>query len=171
MRYLSLILFCPLIVSAATVTPKSINAELQKYGNGFSTHVSQADWNTSIENISAGKSEWLSLVPKLAPVLNQDQANQLTDALYYAIAPNAKDTLKTLAILDKQKNKYQQGTDTSCLFPLDKPKGQTEKTYNDTRLSLLDASPKAATCLWLLEGWMEEVQADVKRGHMHWVSE
>lgn len=158
-RLAILLLFPALSFAATTIT--AIHEDIQRYGAaGFSTHLSPADWQLTLDNISSGKSEWIALAVDLAPLVNQQQADQLTTALYYSLAPNATATLKTLAALDKQHNRYQQGTALSCLFPLDKSMKETVRVYHDTRLSLLDAGPQAAECLWLLEGWMEQVKAE-----------
>lgn len=159
-KYLLILLFIPVLsYSATTIT--AIHKDIQRYGAaGFSTHLSPGDWQLTLDNISSGKSEWIALAVDLAPIVNQQQANQLTTALYYSLSPNANTTLKTLALLDKQHYRYQQGTALSCLFPLDKSMKETVRIYHDTRLSLLDAGPQAAECLWLLEGWMEQVKAE-----------
>lgn len=155
------ILFLFPVIAFASITPKDIRNEIHQYGFAdFSAKVSPGDWQITVDNISSGKSEWVALAPDLAPVVNLNQANQLTDALYYALAPNAEATLKVLAILDKQHDVHQQGTAVSCVFPLDKPKDETQRVYNETRLSLLNAGPQAAQCLWSLEGWMEQVKAE-----------
>ena len=160
MKRLAILLLFP-VMACASITPKDIRGEIHQYGlPEFATKVSPGDWTIIVGNISSGKGEWIALAPDLAPVINQNQANQLTDALYYALAPNAEATLKVLTILDKQHDKYQQGTAISCVFPLNRPKDETQRIYNETRLSLLNAGPQAAQCLWSLEGWMEEVKSD-----------
>lgn len=167
-KYLLILLFFP-VLSYSVTTITAIHEDIQRYGAaGFSTHLSPADWQLTLDNIFSGKSEWIALAVDLAPIVDQQQANQLTTALYYSLAPNPNATLKTLALLDKQHNRYQQGTALSCLFPLDKSMKETIRVYHDTRLSLLDAGPQAAECLWLLEGWMEQVKAEnvkEKPGH------
>lgn len=160
MKLLAVLLLFPVLVCAA-MTPQDLSDQVHKYGIAeFSTKVSPDEWKAVLDNISSGKSEWIVLAPDLAPVINLQQANQLTDALYYALAPNAKGTLKVLAILDKHHDKYQQGTALSCVSPLDKPKDEMLRIYHRTRLSLLDAGLQAAECLWSLEGWIEEVKAE-----------
>ncbi|MFZ4833224.1 hypothetical protein [Rouxiella sp. Mn2063] len=160
MKLLAVLLLFPALASAA-MTPQDIREQVHKYGTvEFSAKVSPNEWKAVLDNISSGKGEWIALAPDLAPAINLQQANQLTDALYYALAPNAKETLKVLAILDKHHDKYQQGTALSCVSPLDKPKDEMLRIYNHTRLSLLDAGPQAAECLWSLEGWIEEVKAE-----------
>ncbi|BDH45918.1 hypothetical protein TUM12370_19620 [Salmonella enterica subsp. enterica serovar Choleraesuis] len=84
---------------------------MHKYGdNQFSAQISSRAWSDALANISAGKSDWLTLVPTLASALDSIKAQELRNSLYYALAPNARETLKILAILDNQKNRYQQGT-------------------------------------------------------------
>ncbi|MBJ7898296.1 hypothetical protein, partial [Bacillus atrophaeus] len=112
---------------------------------------------------STGDDEWLMLVPDLAPVVNLQQSNQLSGALYYALDANAKEALKVMSILDKHHYKYQQGTDIACVPPFDKITNSDMETYNRIRLSLLDAGPQAATCLWIMEGWVEEIKANEAR--------
>jgi len=159
-----LLLLLPTITAYSTVTPQDIQHEIDKYGaKEFSKNVAIADWDNTLKNISAGNVEWLSLVPDLSSVINRVQANQLNEALYYAIAPNAKETLKILSVLDKHPRKYQQGTDVSCISPLDKPENEIQHIYEKTRMALLNVGPQGADCLWLLEAWIEEGKAEKAR--------
>ena len=161
MRVFAALLLFPVMAFAAA-SPQKLRSEIQKYGETeFSEKVSSDDWKTALENIASGQNDWISLAPDLASVINQQQAEQLSEALYYAIAPNAKETLNTLAILDKHKYKHQQGSVLSCISPLNKPKEEMMRIYNDTRLALLDVpGVESATCLWSLEGWMEQVKQE-----------
>lgn len=163
MRILLLFFLAPLMVFAST-TPKDIRTSVQKYGsNSFASKITAEDWSETIKKISTGDNEWLLLVPDLAPVVSLQQSNQLSGALYYALDANAKETLKVMSILDKHHYKYQQGTDIACVPPFDKITNGDMETYNRIRLSLLDAGPQAATCLWIMEGWVEEIKANEAR--------
>lgn len=161
MRFFAALLLFPVMAFAAA-TPQKLRSEIQKYGEAqFSEKISSDDWKTALDNISSGQNEWISLAPDLAPVINQQQAEQLSEALYYSIAPNAKVTLNTLAILDKHKYKHQQGSVLSCVSPLNQPQEEMMRIYNETRLALLDVpGVESATCLWSLEGWMEQVKQE-----------
>ena len=163
MRRLCLLLLVPVMVFASP-TPQEITTDIHNYGSKvFATKITSDDWASVVKNISTGNDEWLSLVPNLASVINIEQSNKLASALYYALDPNAKGVLKTLSILDKHHYKYQQGTDISCVPPFDKIIDSEMQTYNQIRLSLLDAGPQAATCLWIMEAWVEEIKADAAR--------
>ncbi|QLK62612.1 hypothetical protein GE278_18425 [Enterobacteriaceae bacterium Kacie_13] len=161
MKICTALLLFPVMAFAAA-TPQKLRSEIQKYGEAeFSEKISSDDWKTALDNISSGQNEWISLAPDLAPVINQQQAEQLSEALYYAIAPNAKEALNTLAILDKHKYKHQQGSVLSCVSPLNQPQEEMMRIYNETRLALLDVpGVESATCLWSLEGWMEQVKQE-----------
>lgn len=161
MRVFAALLLFPVMAFAAA-TPQKLRSEIQKYGEAeFSEKISSDDWKTALDNISSGQNEWISLAPDLAPVINQQQAEQLSEALYYAIAPNTKEALNTLAILDKHKYKHQQGSVLSCVSPLNQPQEEMTRIYNETRLALLDVpGVESATCLWSLEGWMEQVKQE-----------
>jgi hypothetical protein len=152
------------VMAFASPTPKEISADIHKYGQeDFASKVAVGDWAATVKKISSGSDEWLRIVPDLASVVNLEQSNQLSGALYYALAANAKSALKTMAILDKHHYKYQQGTAISCVPPFDKITNSDMEIYNHIRLSLLDAGPQAATCLWIMEGWVEEIKADESR--------
>lgn len=163
MKLLCLLLLIPVVVFASP-TPQQINADINKYGSKeFANKVTPDDWAEAVGSISKGSDEWLSIVPHLAPVVNLEQSNQLSGALYSALEPNAKGVLKILSALDKHKYKYQQGTDIACVPPFDKITDTAMQKYNHIRLSLLDAGPQAATCLWIMEAWVEEIKADEAR--------
>lgn len=163
MKRLCLLLLVPVMVFASP-TPQEITTDIHNYGSkGFATKITSDDWASVVKNISTGNDEWLSIVPNLVSVVNIEQSNQLASALYYALDPNAKGVLKTLSILDKHHYKHQQGTDISCVPPFDKIIDRDMQTYNHIRLSLLDAGPQAATCLWIMEAWVEEIKADAAR--------
>ena len=160
MKRLSLLLLFPFFVFASP-TPQEITADIHNYGSkDFPAKITSDDWATVIKNISSGSDEWLSIVPNLASVVNTEQSNQLSGALYYALEPNSKGVLKTLSILDKNHYKYQSGTDISCVPPFDKIIDTEMLIYQKIRLSLFDAGPQAATCLWIMEAWVEEIKND-----------
>lgn len=153
-----------LTFSCAAITPAEIQRDIQNDGQHvFAQKISDADWRETLKNISAGNGEWIALAPKLAPVINRQQAIQLGEALYSALLPNAKETLTVLAILDKHQHTYpfQQGIGTSCLPPLNKAGDAVEdqSVYEQTRLALLDAGPQGADCLWTMEALAEEVKS------------
>lgn len=154
-----LLLVIPLMVSAAT-TPGNIEHAITEYDvKNFAKNTPPAQWNETIKNISFGKSEWLVLVPKLTPVISFEQGIQLSNALYYSIEPNTKDTLVVLNILDKQKiYQYQQGTGTSCVPPMSESGKYDEALYQKTRIALLNVGPQGADCLWVLEAAVEELK-------------
>lgn len=163
MKLLCLLILIPVMVFASP-TPKEINANIHKYGSkDFASKINENDWAAIIKNISTGSDEWLLIVPDLASVVNIEQSNQLSNALYYALEQNAKDALKTMSILDKHHYKYQQGTDISCVPPFVKITDTNMQRYNQIRLSLLNVGPQAATCLWIMEAWVEEIKADEAR--------
>lgn len=163
MKILPLLFLVP-IMAFASATPKDIRTSVQKYGsNSFASKITAEDWAETINKISTGDDEWLMLVPDLAPVVNLQQSNQLSGALYYALDANAEEALKVMSILDKHHYKYQQGTDIACVPPFDKITNSDMETYNRIRLSLLDAGPQAAPCLWIMEGWVEEIKANEAR--------
>ncbi|TDS88868.1 hypothetical protein EDF78_10964 [Rahnella sp. BIGb0236] len=163
MKIFPLLLLVP-IMAFASATPKDIRASIHKYGsNSFSSKITAEDWAEAIKKISKGDDEWLLLVPDLAPVVNLQQSNQLSGALYYALDANAKEALTVMSILDKHHYKHQQGTDIACVPPFDKITNSGMAIYNRIRLSLLDAGPQAATCLWIMEAWVEEIKANEAR--------
>lgn len=148
----------------AEITPAEIQHGIQKDGkHAFARKTPDADWRETLRNISAGNGEWIALAPKLAPVINRQQAIQLGEALYNALLPNAKETLAVLAILDQHQHAYpfQQGTGTSCLPPLNMAGDAVENqsVYEQTRLALLDVGPQGADCLWTMEALVEEVKS------------
>jgi len=148
----------------APITPAEIQHGIQKDGNhAFARNTPDGDWREILNNISAGKGEWIALAPELAPVMDRQHAIQLGKALYNALLPNAKETLAVLAILDQHQHAYpfQQGTGTSCLPPLNKAGDAVENqsVYEQTRLALLDAGPQGADCLWTMEALAEEVKS------------
>lgn len=155
--------------SCGAITLVKIQRDLQNDGqHAFTQKISDADWYETINNISAGNGEWIALAPKLAPVINRQQAIQLGEALYNALLPNAKETLAVLAILDQHQHAYpfQQGTGTSCLPPLNMAGDAVENqsVYEQTRLALLDVGPQGADCLWTMEALSEELKSLRKRG-------
>lgn len=154
-------------IACSTPTPGDIKNAIKEYNeNRPSLELSQKEWQYTLENISDGKSDWIAIAPFLAPVIDRNQAIQLAESLYNSLVPNAKDTLAVLAILDQREQTYiyQQGTDTSCLPPLD-DSGTALKNpliYENTRLALLDAGPQGADCLWNLEALAEEIKAEAR---------
>lgn len=153
--------------TCAAVTPIEIQRDLQTHGkHAFARKTPDADWREILNNISAGKGEWIALAPELAPVMDRQRAIQLGQALFNALLPNAKETLAILAILDQHQHAYpfQQGTGTSCLPPLNKAGDAVEdqSVYEQTRLALLDAGPQGADCLWTMEALAEEVKSASK---------
>lgn len=163
---------CLCVLSAFTcgaITPAEIQRDIQNDGqHAFAQKISDADWRETLKNISVGNGEWIALAPKLAPVINRQQAIQLGEVLYNALLPNAKETLAVLAILDKHQHTYpfQQGIGTSCLPPLNKAGNALEDrdAYEHTRLALLDVGPQGADCLWTMEALVEEVNSLRKTG-------
>lgn len=150
--------------SSAAVTPDDIQRDIKYFWPAeFSQKIPDADWNTTLTNISAGRADWIALAAQLAPVMDRPHAIQLGKALYDALLPNAEDTLAVLAILDKNQHTYpfQQRTGTSCVPPLNKSgDGLLDpQNYEQTRLALLDAGPQGADCLWTMEALAEEVKA------------
>lgn len=156
MKRMAVFLLAPSL-AFATITPHNATRIIN---NG---HLTQPEWSAAINGISSGDNEWLAVAPLLASVADQRQAEQLSAAIYYALEPNAVGALKTLSILDKGQYQYQQGTDISCIPPFDKIEAEKIKTYEGIRLSLLDAGPQAAKCLWIMEGWVEEIKAEIAR--------
>lgn len=155
-----LLLMVPTMALAST-GPKDIERDINHYGvNGFSTNIPNSEWMEVLSNISLGKSEWIALAPKLALVIDREQAGELNDALFYAIEPNAKDTLSILSILDKHNYRYQQGTDVTCPSKVLLSEDAIKQHYNNTRIALLNVGPQGADCLWLLEGIVEEIKSD-----------
>ncbi|UDQ80838.1 hypothetical protein LJN55_02975 [Erwinia rhapontici] len=150
--------------SCGAITPAEIQHGIQKDDkHAFARKTSDGDWRETLNNISAGKGEWIALAPELAPVMDRQHAIQLGKALYNALLPNAKETLAVLAILDQHQHAYpfQQGTGTSCLPPLNKAGDAVENqsVYEQTRLALLDVGPQGADCLWTMEALVEEVKS------------
>lgn len=150
--------------SCGAITPAEIQRDIQNDGQHvFAQKISDADWRETLNNISVGKGEWITLAPELAPVMDRQHAIQLGKALYNALLPNAKETLAVLAILDQHQHAYpfQQGTGTSCLPPLNKAGDAVENqsVYEQTRLALLDVGPQGADCLWTMEALVEEVKS------------
>lgn len=150
--------------SSAAVTPDDIQRDIRYFGPAeFSRKIPDADWNTTLASISAGRADWIALAPQLAPVMDRPHAIQLGKALYNALLPNAEDTLAVLAVLDKNQHidPFQQGTGTSCVPPLNKSGDNLldPQNYEHTRLALLDVGPQGADCLWTMEALAEEVKA------------
>ncbi|MEN5017764.1 hypothetical protein ABEH87_15615 [Erwinia sp. Eh17-17] len=159
-----LCLFSLTAFTCAAITPAEIQRDIHNDGqHAFARKISDAAWQETLSNISAGKHEWIALAPELAPVMDRQHAIQLGEALYHALLPDAKETLAVLAILDKHQHAYpfQQGIGTSCVPPLNKAGDAVEEpsVYEQTRLALLDVGPQGADCLWTMEALVEEVKA------------
>ncbi|MEM6052814.1 hypothetical protein AAH450_19845 [Erwinia sp. P7711] len=145
-RLLAVTLIMPAVVFAA-VTPESATRE----------PLSASDWNYIAQKVASGQKDWLSVVPSLAPKADQEQADQLEDALATALPTNTKNVLSVLHEIDHTKNSKVGGTDIVCVMKVVKSGKEADVYYADTRLALLD-DPNGAKCLWNLEGVWEEAK-------------
>lgn len=160
MRRWLLLLMIP-AMAYSSITPKDIERDINEYGaKEFSEKIPKSYWTETLNNISAGKGEWIALAPKLAPVINREQARGLNGALFYAIEPNAGDVLSVLAILDKHKYPYPVGSDFTCSSEELLSTDVIKKHYDGIRGALLNVGPQGADCLWLFEGLVAELKAN-----------
>jgi hypothetical protein len=128
------------------LSPGDIDERIRQVGPSRTVGELEGDdaWDFVVARISEGRSDWLQLVPRLAPGADADPAEELRDHLGLALPRNAAGVL---AVLDA-KNSGVSGVDAVCSTPFG---------------NNLEPTPFAARSIWAVEAVKDSRLQAVRR--------